>query len=201
MTLFGCFLSSAYIFWFSWCWCHYTICTWWEMKCVTCHMSHVTCHMSCVTCHSYYYFYSIFFLFFQTICWSLSVEGLLSTGPTCLVSSSFEYIFQLWAKLCHQKRKEMLCFPLWVNTEKQGRGSDLVGNALIQSKLSLPKLSNFPPKNKSRALKKDKMHPYLLFSAALSTMSWTGGWLIVLYLLLTLLHSTLTMLYSTVYIS
>ena len=41
---------------------------------VTCHMSHVTCHMSHVTCHYYYYF--------LTQWWSLSVEGLLSTGPT-----------------------------------------------------------------------------------------------------------------------
>ena len=38
-------------------------------------MSCVRCHMSCVTCH----FFSYFFL---TMFWSLSVEGLLSTGPT-----------------------------------------------------------------------------------------------------------------------
>ena len=43
-----------------------------HMSHVTCHMSHVTCHMTCVTCH----------IFFFTKRWSLSVEGLLSTGPT-----------------------------------------------------------------------------------------------------------------------
>ena len=39
---------------------------------VTCHLSHVTCHMSRVTCHVSKW----------TKWWSLSVEGLLSTGPT-----------------------------------------------------------------------------------------------------------------------
>ena len=42
------------------------------MSYITCHVSHVTCHMSCVTGH----------VFFLTMRWSLSVEGLLSTGPT-----------------------------------------------------------------------------------------------------------------------
>ena len=46
-----------------------------NVSCVTCHMSRVTCHVSRVTCHM-----SLFF--FQTKWWSLSVEGLLSTGPT-----------------------------------------------------------------------------------------------------------------------
>ena len=40
-----------------------------------CHVSHVTCHMSHVMCH-------MSLLFFWTNLWSLSVEGLLSTGPT-----------------------------------------------------------------------------------------------------------------------
>ena len=44
---------------------------------VTCHMSHVICHMSRVTCHV-----SHVLIFFFTKWWSLSVEGLLSTGPT-----------------------------------------------------------------------------------------------------------------------
>ena len=64
--------------------------------CVTCHVSHVTCHMSHVTCHvsrvttchlsrvrchmSHVFFSSYFF--FRIKWWSLSVEGLLSTGPT-----------------------------------------------------------------------------------------------------------------------
>ena len=34
---------------------------------------HCTCYVSCVTCH-------VFFVFFQIKWWSLSVEGLLSTG-------------------------------------------------------------------------------------------------------------------------
>ena len=46
------------------------------MPCVTCHVSrHVSRHMSCVTCQM-----SLFF--FRTKWWSLSVEGLLSMGPT-----------------------------------------------------------------------------------------------------------------------
>ena len=55
---------------------------------VTCHVSHVTCHMSRVTCHlshdmcqmSHFYLFYIYFFFTK---WrSLSLEGLLSTGPT-----------------------------------------------------------------------------------------------------------------------
>ena len=44
-------------------------------------MSRVTCHMSRVICHMSHFIF-IFFLFFFTKCCSLSVEGLLSTGPT-----------------------------------------------------------------------------------------------------------------------
>ena len=44
---------------------------------VTCHVSHVTCYMSRVTCHVSHV---TFFFFIKW--WSLSVEGLLSTGPT-----------------------------------------------------------------------------------------------------------------------
>ena len=46
-----------------------------HMSRVTCHMSRVTCHMSCVTCQ----------FFFLIKWWSLSVEGLSSTGLPCLV--------------------------------------------------------------------------------------------------------------------
>ena len=55
---------------------------------VTCHMSHVSCHVSgvmcqvsCVRCHVslFSFFFSSSFL---TKWWSLSGEGLLSTGPT-----------------------------------------------------------------------------------------------------------------------
>ena len=57
---------------------------------VTCHVSLVTCHVSRVTCHMS--------LFFRTKWWSLSVEGLLSTGPT---QSSF-YLFIIIVKECYQ---------------------------------------------------------------------------------------------------
>ena len=52
-----------------------------HMSCVTCHVTcHGTCHVSHVTCTvSHVTFFSFFFM---TKCWSLSVEGLLSTGPT-----------------------------------------------------------------------------------------------------------------------
>ena len=62
--------------------------------CVTCHVSNVMCQLSCITyqvsgvrCHvSHVTFFSSTFL---TKCWSLLVEGLLSTGPT---PSSFKKI-------------------------------------------------------------------------------------------------------------
>ena len=58
---------------------------------VTCHVSRVTCHMSHVTCH-------VFFV--RTKLWSLSVEGLLSTGPTPS-SSRNSLITQLRHRLTH----------------------------------------------------------------------------------------------------
>ena len=60
-------------------------------KHVTCHMSRVTCHVSRVTCHMSRVTCHFFSLFFRTKWWSLSVEGLLSTGPT--PSSSFIHSF------------------------------------------------------------------------------------------------------------
>ena len=51
----------------------------------TCHVSHFTCLMSHVTCHNFV------LLFFWTKWWSLSVEGLLSTGPTPSSFVSSEY--------------------------------------------------------------------------------------------------------------
>ena len=50
------------------------------MSYVMCHVSRVTCHVSHVTCHMSHFL--SFFLFFRTKWWSLSLEGLLSTGPT-----------------------------------------------------------------------------------------------------------------------
>ena len=60
---------------------------------VTCHMSRVTCHVSHVTCHFFIFFFFFFFLiffffFFRTKWWSLSVEGLSSTGLPRLVLES-----------------------------------------------------------------------------------------------------------------
>ena len=56
------------------------------MSHVTCHVSHVTCHMSRVTCHvsnvTWHMFCFFLFFFLRTKWWSLSVEGLLSAGPT-----------------------------------------------------------------------------------------------------------------------
>ena len=46
-------------------------------------MLHVTCHVSCVTCHVSHV---TFFFFFWAEWWSLSVEGLSSTGLPRLVS-------------------------------------------------------------------------------------------------------------------
>ena len=66
------------------------------MSCVMCHVSRVMCHVSRVkyhvsrvTCHmSHVMCHMSHFFFFWTKCWSLSVEGLLLTGPT---PSSFSY--------------------------------------------------------------------------------------------------------------
>ena len=55
-------------------------------QCVTCHVSHVMCHMSHFTCHVSHV--NFFLFFFLTKWWILSVEGLLSMGPT--PSSFFE---------------------------------------------------------------------------------------------------------------
>ena len=76
-----------------------------------CHVSHVTCHVSCVTCHvsrvtchmsrvTFFFillllllFYLFIFFFFLTKWWSLSVEGLSSTGLPRLVSRKHVDIF------------------------------------------------------------------------------------------------------------
>ena len=57
------------------------------MSCVTCHMSCVTCHMSCVMCQKLRVTCQIscvkkFMFFFYKNLLSISLEGLLSTGPT-----------------------------------------------------------------------------------------------------------------------
>ena len=55
-----------------------------DMSCVTCHLS---CHLSCVTCHTFFLGGA------GTKWWSLTVEGLLSTGPT---PSSFTICLYLY---------------------------------------------------------------------------------------------------------
>ena len=88
------------------------------MSCVTCHVSHVTFHMSCVTHHNFYLLWcvthdmwnmtcdtwhvthdmlwgvNILSKYFWTKLWNLSVEGLLSRGPT---PSSFFYHFNVFS--------------------------------------------------------------------------------------------------------
>ena len=56
---------------------------------------HVTCHMSWVTCHVSHVKCCVFFFVSFTKWWSLSVEGLLSTG--CTPSSLFTKSV-IWAK-------------------------------------------------------------------------------------------------------
>ena len=58
-----------------------------HVSCVTCHVSLITCHMSCVT------------FFFLAKWWSLSVEGLFSTGPT---PSSFFSVPDYWGLQGHR---------------------------------------------------------------------------------------------------
>ena len=58
---------------------------------VTCHVSHLTCQVSGVRCHVPCFFSSCFFS--RTKWWSLSVEGLLSMGPTL---SSLDTNLKTW---------------------------------------------------------------------------------------------------------
>ena len=84
-----------------------------NMSCVTCHVSHVTCHVSHVTCHM-----SLFFFFlFRTKWWSLSVEGLLSTGPTPSLVYSQKWP-NMWGESCtvlrlRLMRKLVMCPISW----------------------------------------------------------------------------------------
>ena len=76
------------------------------MSRVTCHVSRVTCHMSRVNFFFFYLFIYLFiyFFFFRTKWWSLSVEGLSSTGLPRLVIKHIIFflifsskIFLLWS--------------------------------------------------------------------------------------------------------
>ena len=68
-------------------------------------MSHVMCHMSHVMCHMpqtfmIFYFNFLFHLFiFCSKWWSLSVEGLLSTKPSCCSLVNFWHFRSLWSFL------------------------------------------------------------------------------------------------------
>ena len=62
----------------------------WDEPPTTCHMSQVACHVSHVTCHMSQVTYHKSYFFFFTKWWSLSVEGLLSMGPS--PSSFYSYI-------------------------------------------------------------------------------------------------------------
>ena len=64
---------------------------------VICHVSPVTCHMSRVTYHMSHVMCNLFIFFSFTKCWSLSVEGLLSTRPT---SSSCVILRTISIALC-----------------------------------------------------------------------------------------------------
>ena len=75
---------------------------------VTCHVSRVTCHVSRVTCHMSFFF---FFFFFLTKWSSLSVEGLLSTGPT--PSSLFQLRNDLLERPLYQKK-----FLFWIDMHR-----------------------------------------------------------------------------------
>ena len=72
---------------------------------VTCHMSYVMCHMWWLTCHvSHVVKYIYICIFFLTKWWSLSLKGVLSTGPTL---SSFFYVNNLKSTFIHTKKLHM----------------------------------------------------------------------------------------------
>ena len=76
---------------------------------VTCHVSHVTCHVSHVTCHCRN-------IYFFTVWWSYSVEGLLSTGPT---PSSFFIIRNIFDPdkfgcLSEKSKLQEIRDPMWL---------------------------------------------------------------------------------------
>ena len=80
-----------------------------NMSHVMCHVSRVTCHMSRVTCHNFFYY----LFFFWTKWWSLSVEGLLSTGPT---PSSF---VKSWGLETWFESRSVLKFEMWGNPRSE----------------------------------------------------------------------------------
>ena len=79
-----------------------------HMSCVTCHMSCVTCHVSRVTCHVSHV--TLLFFFSRTKWWSISMEGLLSTGPRL---SSFK-------RMCKEIQKLFNFAYHWVYQRNKG---------------------------------------------------------------------------------
>ena len=80
---------------------------------VMCHVVHVTCHMSCVICHIYLFIY----LFMENKLWSLSVEGLLSTGTTPSSFNSFIVVNIIIIFKCpiNMSAKNWLTLSLYMN--------------------------------------------------------------------------------------
>ena len=74
---------------------------------VTCQMSNVKCHMSRVTCHVSLFFFFLFWIKW----WSLSVEGLLSTGPTPSSLYSFSLSLISWL---HTWLKSYIKIKQWI---------------------------------------------------------------------------------------
>ena len=108
------------------------------LKHVTCHMSRVTCHMSRVKC---------FFFVFFTKWWSLSVEGLLSTGPTLSSLCSFT-AWKVSVLHCH-------CHCLFVLLMSHSRVNNF-GNFVKSTIYSTFKLYNlkkkYPPPPQKRSI-------------------------------------------------
>ena len=100
-----------------------------------CHMSRVTCHVSHVTCNVSHV---ILFNFFRTKWGSLSVEGLLSTGPT---PSSLNKIYKFICDSKHMKyslgRKGLLLQLLCYYTVKPKLTIISLHSSLLQESLQL----------------------------------------------------------------
>ena len=82
-----------------------------HMSHVTCHVLRVTCHVSRVTCHVSFFYFIYLFIFFMTKWWSLSVEGLSSTGLSRLVFewSDFPKVQVTTESTCYPKTALRKC--------------------------------------------------------------------------------------------
>ena len=87
-----------------------------NMSRVTCHVSRrVSCHMSRrVTCHVSHVTCNFFFCCFWTKWWSLSVQGLLSTGPTpssCRIATATPGLLHTFIYMCAGSSTHYVCSP------------------------------------------------------------------------------------------